>query len=497
MRDLVHLRSSKKKPREAVNKSAGFVGKVCQGFSKLVKAVLDPPEEHVPGRRRAIRNAAILTAGIAWAGGSLLAMNDNISREESLEAIAESMSEKPRLEKLKPGDIVPEDERRATTVMIGSIPGMTIAGYKTEVFHQGLMPILSKLLPGTNVVLVTPDGLGEEALEMMKETYPKLEFSNCELPRTNDGLNYMQDVVTPTGKRNADGRLGIVMSSIEREEYGKMTKEKNDDAVGENLSNALLKKIARVEDDKNASLGTRLFADEWLVKNNFLKFKGNFVPVMVRNGDLRIARMPSGNVGVIVGRENLMRMLAVLSKDTEVEDFLELLEIIKQRYREFFGVEEVIILDEESLRKHGKGLPVKNAKKIGNYRKFFHQDMIVNPMTNRKGEYVAFCSDIDGYQNNGEQSYLRRVQNQMEELGYRVVKLPCGKYATMNYVNCTPFINDEGEKYVYLPQYGIPEDAEALRIYEENGVKVIPIDFSSLKSTDKSGSLHCIMPVLE
>lgn len=480
-------------PRKPINQlEPSFLDGLSSAFSKLVEKVIGPPQE-IEGRREAIRKIALITSGVIVAGTPVGMAMISRDRSEAIESIIKSLSRDQKIENLKPGEMVPEDERSANNVMIGLIPGYEIGGYSENDFQEIYSSLLRGLVAGTNVHMVLPEGAGEDFLELAEEDNEHLKFTAFELPRSSDGINYVQDVVSASGSKDGGGRFRFVGSTLEKMEYLKgaeeMEKIANKRINFEPQTSRLLRWIANEDADNKGNLGLRLFGDEWLTDKYPENFKMNFVPVMTRMGDMKITRTPEGKAAAIIGKENLARMIRILAAQPEFEGrgFNELLDTVKELYGKALGV-EVIILDEENLRKFAP----KNLKWVVPEREFFHMDMVTNTATTAGGS-IAFCTDRE------EDTYLARVQKQMEELGFKVVKLPCGKKASMNYANSVIFTN-EGVKTVYLPQYGIEEDELAKKVYEENGIKVIPIDMSHLQKLDEdgsAGSLHCRLSVLD
>jgi agmatine/peptidylarginine deiminase len=78
-------------------------------------------------------------------------------------------------------------------------------------------------------------------------------------------------------------------------------------------------------------------------------------------------------------------------------------------------------------------------------------------------------------------SYIPRLR----ELGYEVFTLPYLQERYRTYVNALVVGNR-----VFMPAYGVAEDAEATRVYEQLGYQVIPIRSNTL-SDSYQGSIHC------
>lgn len=80
-----------------------------------------------------------------------------------------------------------------------------------------------------------------------------------------------------------------------------------------------------------------------------------------------------------------------------------------------------------------------------------------------------------------ESSYVPRLR----ELGYEVIMLPDLEERYRTYVNALVVGNR-----VFMPTYGVEEDAEATRVYEQLGYQVVPIRSNTL-SDSYLGSIHC------
>jgi hypothetical protein len=92
-----------------------------------------------------------------------------------------------------------------------------------------------------------------------------------------------------------------------------------------------------------------------------------------------------------------------------------------------------------------------------------------------------------------------RVAALLAAKGFAVTRIPvvvlpgAGSYIT--YTNAVFDRDARGAKVVYLPTYEEPAlDAEATRIYESLGYRVVPIDVSSIYTLN--GSLGCLVNVL-
>lgn len=75
---------------------------------------------------------------------------------------------------------------------------------------------------------------------------------------------------------------------------------------------------------------------------------------------------------------------------------------------------------------------------------------------------------------------------ELEEMGYQVVMLPRPQRAFETYANAL-VVNDT----VFLPVFHELHDAEAIQIYEQQGLKVVPVYVNDLPNQGR-GSIHCI-----
>lgn len=220
----------------------------------------------------------------------------------------------------------------------------------------------------------------------------------------------------------------------------------------------------------------------------------------------------------------------------------EFMEEAKKMYKKTFDVDEVIIAGEEFLylaameqyrrideahnhyrayRKHTRyeqmiyqevidGIPPHNQF-------FFHLDMALKTVTTPSGESVALCTEFtnkdakkivdaqfseevgegqnldEEYRSyleerrekafdalSRESMYTQLIQAQFDQLGYKVVKLPCGPAPAMNYTNSVVFMGEGSEKVAIVPQYGISEDTQAVKAYESLGFKVLAPSYKDL-----------------
>lgn len=95
---------------------------------------------------------------------------------------------------------------------------------------------------------------------------------------------------------------------------------------------------------------------------------------------------------------------------------------------------------------------------------------------------------IASYQNQNFQAEMNRNITILESLGYKIIEIPHSDREGQihwSYLNSLTL-----EENVFVPQYDIDEDDKALQVYENLGLRVIPIKARSIMK--ENGSLHCI-----
>lgn len=478
------------------------------------------------------RRSFLGVIGGAAAAVSLLKMGwDAVGQHSEIADTAEGFRERAlkvrNPEVIPEGCLVPEDERTGENIMIGTIPtyypipvpGVDQYGVE-ETFGSELSPTLQNFPDGTNVHLVTTKDAASEVMTFATASHPGLKFHQRSMPRARGGLDYMQDTVFATGGVDQKGRFIIAASTLDAREarsFARIVAEQIKMAgfYRYDLSIDALRDVAvNPNDDVTARAGLQRFGDELLAEESPDEFNLKYVPVKSDGGDLQVVRMPNGEKGLIVGKENLFFSIFALGiengdvetsnasevKDLEIDPlkFVKLMEQVKANYIDSFGVDHLIVLDEEDLLKRVsrvRDVVLKAAVDMD----FFHADMVVKTATDKDGKRVAFCTTVDKV--NPNFAYLSRIRQQFEELGFEIEELPCGEYATLNYTNTTMFSPRGGQKTVIVPQYGIPEDAQAVEAYRRRGFKVGTADHSYIKERDpesakRSGGPHCKVVVM-
>lgn len=474
------------------------------------------------------RRAALAAIGGSLVGGFAFLRNFFNHRSQFALAVdsAEKLADTQRTpEKLPNGCLIPEDERTGKTILTSILPEHSslpiVGGYDFNNSRSASAdPILSALPEGTTVELMVPEESGEAALEYASKLHPHLKFGICEVPAAEDGFTYPQDGVYATGSKDKEGRFLLAGNAFDSKLYRADLTANFRDREYAKYSRAMMSQDSlndlRMGEDniQTAGIAMRLFGDDFLAKSYPGKFNLKHLPVMTVGGDLPITRLPNGKVALIMGKENLSRMIQMMQtdrigKDVDVREineidkdqFLELMEKVKALYRDSFGV-EVIILDEPYITREVKRNGYLKHSGLRSYG-FFHADMLVKTATNPDGKALAFCSSNAGCSNeSGDCRYLPRIQEQFAGLGYQVVPIETGPYPVMNYANSLMFRPDQKRRIVLLPQYGIPQDAAAERAYLNQGFEVRKVDQSyiqrlSLNEKALLGGPHCKAVILE
>lgn len=489
--------------------------------SWLKRSVTPLPDASVDDSRRGFLKLALGAMAALAVGKTAVNMYTHSAEIDDTVDLVRNRVGIPRTnEKLKPGSLVPDDERSGSEVMMGLVPdynSLPVIGgfsYGEESLNSGFSQFVSTLESGTKVSILIPKGTTEECRKVVEEKFPGIVFDFLELPMSKGGYNFVSNVVFPTGKKDKDGKNVMISSSLDATMYKQASNiHKVFDADPRNGT------AASAIPDEEAGAGLGLFGDEILAKDYPGKFTEHYVPVVTNNGDVRVTRLPSGKVGLIVGKKSLSQTIQALRLQENgrmpanedqwrefdaigPESFANWMEKIKNLYVEYFGVEEVILLDEPFLNDfiHRRKGTVQNRAMQG--YDFFDSDMIVNTSTDKNGKAVAFCTNYKDTSERGqnESDYTARIAQQLENLNYEIALLPCGSEPTMNYANSV-IVTKNDKKIVRLPQYGIPQDKEAERIYSSRGFEVIKVDMSFVKKVLKSirrktGSVHCAVSVM-
>ena len=440
----------------------------------------------------------------------------------TVEAVKNRIALSCRTECLPPGFMVPEDERTGQDILVSVTlnysPAPVIGGYN---FNNGitkcLTSFLQKLPNGTNVYVLASEDFSEKCLSHLKKNHPGLEFTTHNLPFSERGSTFPQDMISATGRKDTKDRLILVASSIEATQFNLLREMQRSQREHRDFSEPLLslRKIrslilADEAEVDEAEIGIRAYGDEFLAEKYPEKFALKYVPVATTGGDMQITRLPDGRLALIVGKENLSRTVLSMQleespgvnfmalNEVDPEKFEGFLERARETYKLHFGVEEVIFIDEPYIRQQIEvGNRIRHTG-LESY-KFFHSDMIVKTATCNDGRRVAFCSSQALKE--PDSGYLWRIQEQFRRLGYDVKLLECGPFVAMNYTNVIMFMGERGKTIVMLPQYGAPGDEEAAKVYKSCGFEVRKVDMSSLwqlppKDRMATGSLHCMSVVM-
>jgi len=393
---------------------------------------------------------------------------------------------------------VPEDERSGKNIMLTSFDGLD---FLRRPFDGWIKSFLEALPDSTNVLLLSSVDMDKKYFETIANKHENVVINVVGIEASTmcvmENMLYVQDVFFPSGKIDKNGRFVLFTSAAD---FGIM-------------------KIS--QDSKGAYSGggidpceaLRFVGDDLVVKRYPNYFAGIEAPVSLVGGDVQIIRLPDGRIACLVGKDNLSKTAlyikganSLYSNDGGSLDLTkEALMNIKNMYREALRVDECIFLDEENIFANA---PLMDYGKLALFSSFFHSDMIVKTASSPKdpSEHLAFVTDVKPL--SGDESteafvwdseYLDRVEKQFKDLGYRIVSLPCGPYAALNYTNSVMFTRD-GKKYVLLPQYGIHTDNQASDIFENEGFEVRRVDMSFIlewmSAVKNAGSLHCMTVVM-
>lgn len=474
------------------------------------------------------RRAALAAIGGSLVGGFAFLRNFFNHRSQFALAVdsAEKIADTQRTpEKLPNGCLIPEDERTGKTILTSMLPEHSslpiVGGYDFNNLRSASAdPILSALPQGTMVELMVPGESGEAALEYASKLHPHLKFGICEVPAAEDGFTYPQDGVYATGSRDKQGRFLLAGNAFDSKLYRADMASNFRDREYAKYSRAMMSQgslndLRMGEDNiQTAGIAMRLLGDEFLAKSYPGKFNLKHLPVMAVGGDLPITRLPNGKVGLIMGKDNLSRMIQMMQlerigRPVDVRDinemgkdqFFDLMEKVKALYRDSFGV-EVIVLDEPYITREVKRNGYVKHSGLRSYG-FFHADMLVKTATSPDGKALAFCSsNTECPSESDDCRYLPRIQEQFAGLGYQVVPIETGQYPVMNYANSLMFRPDQKRRIVLLPQYGISQDAAAERNFLDHGFEVRKVDQSYIKRLPIEqkalmGGPHCKAVVLE
>ncbi len=519
--------------RKLVQNALYLAADVCSYVANACRSVLGPKTGNHRkgtdiGRRRFLQILGGAALALPLGKMAVEGIEQHNEIADAAQGFRERVGNVRNLESVPEECLIPEDERSGENIMIGTIPtyfpipvpGVRQYGVKGT-FGTELSPVLNNFPGGTNVHLVTTEDARDEVLDFARKSHEGLNFQSMDLPRARGGLDYMQDVVMATGGTDEQGKFIIAASSLDANDFGPVAKVNAEARKVAGFYQPLislerLRGIAVDPDDEvTAMSGLQQFGDEVLVEEHADKFDLKYVPVKCEGGDLQIVRMPDGKTGLVVGKQNVFFSafaLALKEGGVDVENvedvrslemqplkFAKLLEQVRANYMDYFGVEKVVILDEEDLlRRVSRVTAITLGAAVD--MDFFHSDMVVKTATDKDGKPVAFCSMVDKTDRN--YPYLARIRQQFEDLGYEIEELPCGEYATFNYTNTTMFSSKGAkQKVVIVPQFGIPEDAHAVEVYRRRGFEVRTADHSYIKDRDpksakRSGASHCKVVVL-
>lgn len=396
--------------------------------------------------------------------------------------------------------VVPEDERTGSDIMVTFSPPYIASRGKHHLDAsqtRHIPPVLRALPANTTVHAYVPENTTAEYRRQLEEQYPNLTFQFYEYPWAGSGINnYTQNIVFATGRKDGQGRFVTLNSSDDPSQ-----------------ARARLKTTPKLSE--LSKIATLLLGDDILARDYPASFTNHFSPTAMDGGDLQVVRSPDGVKKVaIVGQVNMIETMRTLdsifrknNKRGPVFSPQELkasIEEAKELYKEYLGVDEVMLLDEEHL------LANQSATKTADFytSDFFDTDMIARVVTDGYGKVTAFVTNADNCPNvkAADKAYMQRVKAQFEARGYETIDLPLVEDAAFNYVNTVFFHSRTAGKTAMLPQYGYPkEDAEAEAILRSRGFHIIKVDYRDLVAEaikhgelgkNGPGSVECTAEVL-
>lgn len=455
-------------------------------------------------------------------GGCKVGNSVEENREKIAAIMAERIDGREGNEVIKSSEILPEDERSGKNLMVmaSNLTAFSKSdGYRH--FFETTFKTTFDILPDETIIhLMVGDDSREEALQVAREMFPHLRFEVYGLPAVRPMPEYAQDYFFPTGGFDDEGNVVLATSSCDQQKFSELLESPHPESLKRSALN---------------SYGIKLFADEFLAKRYHDKFTQKDLPVRLEGGDLHITRLPNGKIALIVGPKNLTETIMYGIKDEYgqilAQSYIPDVSVIARFYEQaralykksFEGVDEVFFLGEgyqallainrnlseidgdrrdRAIGKKVEGIDRGHSEYLLSYGNFFfHLDMMLKTVTTPSGESVALLTEFsskqwedfiehmveeipdDPYRNiykdrclkasEQEQLLMKLIRDQFIDLGYKIVSIPCGPAPTMNYTNSVVFKGEGGEKIAIVPQYGIPQDAEAVKAYESLGFRVL------------------------
>lgn len=473
----------------------------------------------------------MLAAGLIALGGTGLGLmlKDLLRQPETVDEVAHagqllragisSLRSHGDIEPLAPGTLIPEEERTGSDILMGV--GDTLVWSIEE-----RTDLLNKLQPGTNLRLLATQN-SHIWNDIFSAKFPHLTVSTYRIPGSPGAFQYAQDSVFGTGSKDASGRLQVGIGVFDHF-FCEFSQRLNEQIFAQNYDPATTSpeefEFMRSDLDHFTDINSyRFLGDESLIAYSD-DFVGIPVPLLCAGGDMRTIRLPNGGVGLVIGKEtyaNLLMIFASIVNDIKgnsdalqttlpFDQFDHFLKELKELYKEYLGVDEVIILDEGYVLERASANREVDLVEVGRGSAFFHNDMLVKFSTTPAGGNVAFCTDLmqtrqynEFFINPGDEYLIERVPEQLRALGFEVRPLPCGPIPALNYANALIFSPAPGSKVAMVPQYGMIEDDYALEVYQAQdlGLEVIPVDMSYLNNPEdglahRTGSVHCNFAVL-
>lgn len=406
--------------------------------------------------------------------------------------------------------VIPEDERTGKNILL-MLPtnedGKCCSSDSENT--RWIANFIEGMPENTRVILVASLDVDRNCFEQLAKEYSNVTLVGTVLDTPSScvfhHMRYPQDIFFPTGKTDKDGKIELIVSSLDKRllELRFMSTIEKQEAQG----------ITKPEIDVCEAM--RFLGDDLLVEEHDSRFVGISLPISCVGGDLQIIRLPNGRTGCLLGKLNLANMMTAIMYEKEYPEkgmipnlalTKDAIALIKELYCRALGVDECILLDEEEVANNSE---TATYTEMAYGSTFFHSDMIVKTASSPKSpsQQLAFVTNVPSLLGTAISTntyktdipYLKRVRKQFEDLGYKIIDLPCGPWPTMGYTNSVMFTRN-GKKYVAVPQYGIEKDQRAVETFENEGFEVIKVDMSFINEMGErkkdTGSLHCRTVVL-
>lgn len=348
-------------------------------------------------------------------------------------------------------DVIPEHRRNAGDVLVATSYDESL--WRSDAIERMdaiFGPMLRALPDYATLHLVGPKSLAgidfDGALGRKVQVYPCFNGAI--------GSQYIQDVGEATGKMSPEGRFELISTFCNRDwlRRTEVCGRRMNYPVGE-----IQYKGVRDPDP--------YFMDDILATKYPERFKVTYLDVLFQGGNTSFSELPSGEKCVFVSKTDLGQFMSTalcLPEEGSVEQ--STYELAKAAYQRAFGTTRVVVMDEDQFIKDLKREGLLAATLPG---QFFHNDMTFNTHRVDK-EMVAFVSDVPStlevfsdFNFSGLEDIagsLDRIRQQLEALGYKVVRVP---FITneLNFINGITYTDRKtGAPNIVLPYYHFPED---------------------------------------